>query len=110
MESTSLAPLGDELLATARAAGSGRASRTVHGGTGHPLRHTVLALVAGRALAEHDSPGDATLLVLRGRLRLTAGDQDWEGGAGELVAIPPVRHSLTALEDVVAVLTVAAAL
>lgn len=110
MDSTNLETLADELIAAAHAADSGRASRTVHGGTGHPLRQTVLALVAGRALAEHDSPGDATLQVVRGRLRLTAGELSWEGRAGELVTIPPSRHGLTALEDAVAVLTVVAAL
>lgn len=110
METTNLSTLAEELLAGARAADSGRASRTVHGGTGHPLRQTVLALVAGRSLAEHDSPGDATLHVVRGRMRLVAGDESWEGGAGELVTIPPTRHGLTALEDSVAVLTVVAAL
>lgn len=108
MESTSLTTLADELLALARAADSGRASRTVHGGTGHVLRHTFLALVAGRSLAEHDSPGDATLLVLRGRVRLSAGDDSWEGGAGELVTLPRSRHGLTAVEDLVALLTVVA--
>ena len=110
MESTSLDALADELLALAHAAGSGRASRTVHGGTDHALRLTVLALAAGRALAEHESPGEATLQVLRGRLRLTVGDQFWEGGAGELVTIPPARHGLMSLEDSVGLLTVVAAL
>lgn len=110
MDSTNLSTLAEELLAGARAADSGRASRTVHGGTGHPLRQTVLALVAGRSLAEHDSPGDVTLQVVRGRMRLSAGDESWEGVAGELVTIPPTRHGLTALEDSVAVLTVVAAL
>lgn len=110
MDSTNLSTLAEELLAGARAADSGRASRTVHGGTGHPLRQTVLALVAGRSLAEHDSPGDATLQVVRGRMQLSTEDASWEGGAGELLTIPPARHGLTALEDSVAVLTVVAAL
>ena len=110
MESTSLSTLTDELLELAHAAGSGRASRTVHGGTDHALRQTVLALTAGRALAEHESPGEATLQVLRGRLRLTVDGESWDGGAGELVTIPPARHGLTALEDSVGLLTVVAAL
>lgn len=110
MESTSLSTLSDELLGLAHAASAGRASRTVHGGADHALRQTLLALADGRALAEHESPGEATLQVLRGRLRLTVGGDSWEGVAGDLVTIPPARHALTALEDSVGLLTVVAAL
>lgn len=106
MDGIDLASLADELLATADRAHSGRASHTVHGGRGHTLRQTVIALAAGHELAEHQSPGEATLQVLTGRVRLTAGDETWEGGAGDLVAIPPARHALAALEDAAVLLTV----
>jgi quercetin dioxygenase-like cupin family protein len=66
----------------------------------------VVALASGRELGEHDSPGEATLQVLRGRVRLTAGDDAWEGGTGDYVTIPPRRHALLSLEDSVVMLTV----
>ena len=49
-------------------------------GTGrheHALRQTVLALTAGSSLDEHENPGEATVQVLRGRVRLTAGEVSW---------------------------------
>ncbi|MFV0494351.1 cupin domain-containing protein [Mycobacterium sp.] len=106
MESVSLTGLAAEKLAEAAKAHSGRAAHTVHGGHTHQLRQTVLALLAGHELAEHDSPGEATLQVLRGHVRLTAGDDAWDGKTGDLVPIPPVRHSLLAVEDSVILLTV----
>ena len=61
----------------------------------------------GQSLAEHDSPGESTLQVLRGRVRLTAGSDTWEGAAGELVTLPRTRHALESLEESVVLLTVA---
>lgn len=106
MDGIDLDALAHELLTTAQDVHSGRASHTVYGGHGHTLRQTVIALAAGHELAEHESPGEATLQVLTGRVRLTAGDETWEGGAGNLVAIPPARHALAALEDAAVLLTV----
>lgn len=109
MESQSLTTLASELLAAARAANSGRSARTIHGGHAHVLRQTLLALTAGSRLAEHESPGEATLQVLVGRVRLTAGDDSWEGAAGDYMHIPPQRHHLDATDDAVIMLTVAVA-
>ena len=81
--------------------------RTVHGGHEHALRQTLIALTAGSALAEHDSPGEATLQVLRGRVRLTTADQSADAAAGDLLLIPSQRHALTALDDSAVLLTVA---
>ena len=106
MESVSLVGLAEEQLAAAREAHAGRSAQTTHGGHDHALRQTVLALLAGHELAEHESPGEATLQVLTGRVRLTAGDEAWEGASGDLVAIPPARHALAALEDAAVLLTV----
>jgi quercetin dioxygenase-like cupin family protein len=106
MQGTSLTELAQEQLALARTANSGRAAHTVHGGQEHALRETVLALAAGHELAEHESPGEATVQVLHGRVRLTTTSESWEGTAGDLVAIPPARHGLAALEDAVILLTV----
>jgi hypothetical protein len=61
-----LAVLAGELLDKATREHSGRAARTLP----HPvdgLRQTVIALRGGAALDEHESPGPASLLVLRGR-------------------------------------------
>jgi quercetin dioxygenase-like cupin family protein len=107
MNATSLIQLGDEQLGKARAASSGRAAVTVHGGREHDLRQTLIALDEGRSLGEHDAPGEATLQVMVGRVRLSAGDDTWEGAAGDHVVIPPHRHDLAALTEAVVLLTVA---
>ena len=108
MESISVTELATQQLTTAREAQSGRAAHTVHGGRDLELRQTALALVAGRELAEHNSPGEATLHVLHGRARLTTESDAWEGQAGDFVIIPPERHALIAIEDCVVLLTVVA--
>ncbi|WP_166136991.1 cupin domain-containing protein [Nocardioides ochotonae] len=109
MHATSLTDLAESQLAIAREASSGRSAATVFGGQEHDLRQTLIALAEGRALGEHVAPGEATLLVLRGRVRLHTVDaeESWEAAAGELVVIPQARHDLTALEDAAVLLTVA---
>ncbi|OKI45238.1 cupin domain-containing protein [Micromonospora sp. CB01531] len=107
MPTSSLLALAEEQLTLARATGSGRSARTIHGGAGTPLRQTLVALVAGHELAEHASPGDATLQVLRGRVQLVAQDRSWPGETGDLLVIPDARHALHADEDSVVLLTVA---
>ena|SRR5437868_7143263 len=106
MESISLTSLASEKLAEAGRSHSGRAAHTIHGGHTHELRQTVLALLAGHDLSEHDSPGEASLQVLQGHVRLTTGDDTWEGKAGDYVVIPAERHALHAIEDSVIMLTV----
>jgi quercetin dioxygenase-like cupin family protein len=70
------------------------------------LRQTVIALCAGRELAEHVAPPAATLQVLRGRIRvLKRGQLAEELVAGELVSLTDSRHSVEALEDSVFLLT-----
>ncbi|MGB3829429.1 MAG: cupin domain-containing protein [Ornithinimicrobium sp.] len=109
MDSLSLATVADEQIAAARDTSSGRSATTVHGGHEHSLRQTVIALTAGHGLGEHDSPGEATLQVLTGRVRLIAGDQSHEASTGDYLIIPPVRHHLDAIEDSAVLLTVAVA-
>ena len=108
MESISLGTVVDEQLAAARTANSGRAAHTLHGGHDHFLRQTVIALLAGHELGEHQSPGEATLQVLLGKVRLTVGDDAGEGSAGDYLVIPPARHALLAIEDSAVLLTVLA--
>ena len=107
MDGVSLTDLAHEHLAAARQAHSGRSAHTVHGGHESALRQTLLALAAGQALGEHESPGEATLHVLRGRVRLVAGDDVWNGRQGDLLEVPARSHSLQAVEDAVVLLTVA---
>jgi quercetin dioxygenase-like cupin family protein len=106
MRLASLPDLVHEHLQQAREGSAGRSAHTVHGGHDKHLRQTVIALLAGRGLEEHESPGEATLQVLSGRVRLTSGGTDPEASAGDLLEIPPARHSLHAHEDSVVLLTV----
>ena len=107
MQTTSLIALAQQQLETARSAGSGRSAVTVYGGREHDLRQTLIALAAGAVLGEHESPGEATLQVMEGRVALRADGEEWEVGAGDHVVIPPQRHDLAAVADSVVLLTVA---
>lgn len=106
MRKFSVDALAREHLDHAIADSSGRSASTVYGGHEHALRQTVVALRAGTSMAEHESPGEATVLVLRGRVSLRSGDESWEGRPGDLIVIPPARHSVDASEDSVILLTV----
>jgi quercetin dioxygenase-like cupin family protein len=107
MNGRSLLELAETELASARAASSGRAATTVYGGQEHDLRQTLIALAAGHSLGEHAPPGEATLQVLSGEVRLTAGDDAWDGSTGDYLVVPGVRHDLLAVSDAVVLLTVA---
>lgn len=107
MQKLSLDALAREQLDAARRASAGRAAHTVFGGHEHVMRQTVIALLAGRELADHQNPGEATVLVLRGRVRLAAGDDSWEGRQGDLLIVPSRVHKLQAVEDSAVLLTVA---
>src|SRR5215472_8400177 len=95
-----------DLLGRARN-GSGRAADTVIGGHERVLRQTVIAMVKGTALSEHENPGEASVHVLAGRVRLAAGNASWDGRTGDLLEVPDAPHSLEALEDSAVLLTVA---
>ena len=107
MESTSLIKLAEEKLGAARESSSGRAAVTIFGGHEHDMRQTLIALAEGHALGEHESPSEASLQVLSGEVRLSAGEESWSGGRGDYLVIPPTRHDLMAVSDAVVLLTVA---
>ncbi len=88
-----------------------RARDDAHGRSAHllfvsgQLRQTVIALTAGSRLDEHNAPPAASVQVLKGRIRLTAGSGDQELADGQLHPVPRERHGVTAQEDSVLLLT-----
>ena len=106
MSKQSLVTMARSELAAARGAASGRSTHAIRGGPEHSLKHILVALTAGNGLDDHKAPGDATLQVLVGRVRLSAGEQTCEGTTDDLMDIPPVVHSLHAIDDSVVLLTI----
>lgn len=104
MSAMTLHTVGDEQLQRARQASNGRSSTTIHHGS--RMRQTLLALTAGTRLAEHQSPGDGTVLCLRGRVVLNSGERSIEVPEGALADVPAQRHDLVAEKDSLVVLTV----
>jgi quercetin dioxygenase-like cupin family protein len=104
-ESVLLEELGDALIADLPNHPAGRAAKTVLSGT--VMRAVVVALQEGAEMSEHDSPPAATLYVIRGRVTVRAGDREWRLQPGQLVPIPPQRHSVEAHTDAAMLLTVA---
>ena len=107
MDTTALPELAGALLEEARADSAHRAGRTICGGSGHVLRQTAIALLADSTLSDHENPGEATLQVLVGRVRITWEDGSAELGTGDHLVIPQERHGLVALTDAVVLLTAA---
>jgi quercetin dioxygenase-like cupin family protein len=101
----SIEALARQQLAAARQSRAERAATTVVGGHEQALRQTILALLDGATLAEHDNPGESTLYVLSGRVTLTADGASWEARTGDLLVIPSARHSVRAEEDSTLLLT-----
>jgi quercetin dioxygenase-like cupin family protein len=110
MEKWSLAALADGLLKHALSAPSRSSTRPIHGGLPHDLlRHTVIALARGQRLDDPGNEGEATVQVLRGRVRMTTCEDTTEASTGQLLIVSDTRHTVTALEDAVLLHTVAKA-
>jgi quercetin dioxygenase-like cupin family protein len=107
VQKLSLDALAREQAERAAAGSPGRSATTVYGGHEHVLRQTLMAIAGGELMDEHANPGEATLYVMRGRVRLKAGADSWEGRTGDLIVIPDAMHSVEAIEDSVILLTVA---
>ena len=107
VQKISLDALARQQMGLAVTAGGGHTADTVFGGHEKVLRQTVVAMIAGARLAEHENPGEATMLVLNGRLRLSAADLSWDAAQGDLLIVPDSRHSVEALENCAFLLTVA---
>jgi quercetin dioxygenase-like cupin family protein len=107
MTKSSLTALSREQLKLAKSSPNGRSASTVYGGHEHVLRQTMIALTSGQWLTEHENPGEATVHVLHGKVRLGAGNDRWDGSPGDLIVVPDRRHDLEAIEDSVVLLTVA---
>ena len=105
MHKLSLTALAREQLVVAARATSSRSATTVFGGHERTMRQTVIALLEDARLDEHENPGEATVLVLSGRVELAADGDVWQARTGDLLVVPPARHSLRALEDSTVLLT-----
>lgn len=69
------------------------------------LRQTAIGMIEGSELAEHENPGETTVRVLRGRVRLSSRGEFWDGRPGDLLKVPDARHGLLALETSAVLLT-----
>lgn len=107
MGKISIEALARQQLVAAVGAGGRRAADTVYGGHEKSLRQTVIGMLKGTYLGEHDNQDDATVYVLQGRIRLWIGEDFWEARIGDLLIVPDTRHSFEALEDSALLMSVA---
>lgn len=94
-----------ELRSKAHDEHSGRAAHLMSGGPGSHLTQTVIAMRAGTSLSEHENPGEATVIVLEGEVRLTFGGDTTSGETGDVLVVPDERHGLDAVIDSAILLT-----
>ncbi|MEU4229701.1 hypothetical protein AB0F17_35845 [Nonomuraea sp. NPDC026600] len=63
------------------------------------MRQTVMALRQGEHIHEHEHPGEVTVQVLHGHVRLVAGPDSWDALPGDLLIMPEHRHRVEAVQD-----------
>ena len=88
MQKISLEALARQQMKLAATAAGRHTADTVYGGHEKVLRQTVIGMTAGAHFAEHENPGEATVQVLGGRVRLVADATEWEGRDGDLLIVP----------------------
>lgn len=94
----------DVLRDSAQSAVARRAGSTVYRGDG--VRQTMVVILAGEHMAEHWSPQEGFIHVMEGKVLLHGRDRNWEIAAGQMLPLPPEKHSVTAVEDSTLTLTV----
>ncbi len=68
--------------------------------TGQQVELGVLTYKAGQGAKMHAHPQEQIFLILKGRMRMTLGDEVAEIGPGEVAHMPPnVPHMVEVLED-----------
>lgn len=84
---------------------SGRNARTlVKSG---PLRVVLVALAPGGGMAEHQSEGPITVQPVKGRIRLVAGDREFDLQPGEILSLDGgISHHVTSEDGGAFLLTV----
>lgn len=105
MEPLSLILAADQQIAKAANESSGRSVLPLKSEATKDLRQLIVALRADAALSEHENPGEAVVQVITGHVTLTAGDDSWDLFAGNLIAVPQMRHELRAVADSAVLLT-----
>ncbi len=96
-----------ELLKSAQDASSGRAASTIVGGHEKRLRQTAVALREGAVMSVQSTSGEATLLVISGRLWLKSGNTKWFGREWSHLLVPDGAFEVEAETDASFLLTVA---
>lgn len=92
------------LKETARRAPAQRAGSTLY--RGDAMRQTMVVLLEGAEMAEHESPAEAFIHVLEGSITIHGNARKWQISAGELFPLPPEKHSVTANQETLFTLTV----
>jgi hypothetical protein len=96
----------EQHIDAAKRESTGRGTQPRRRARAHPVAHGDRARRRPSNDA-HNNPGGATLDVLAGRVRLSAGDLSGDGITGDMIIIPDRRHALHPLTDTAVLLTVA---
>ena len=104
MEKLALGQLVEAQLEAARGNG-GRSTALLVQGEHSSVFQVLLALTEGGVLEDHGNPGDATLQVVRGRMRLRVGEAAVDLGEGDHVVIPHADHRVDGLTDSAGIIT-----